>query len=85
MFVFLFISISIFCNIKYKDIIFFDNEQESVDAVKELGVFSMLVPNGISMQSLEDGIIKFVATKSSNPKHSKNIKTVMKQYQENYI
>lgn len=61
----LLIRISKKCNVKLKDMIFFDDEQRNIVDLERLGVVSILVKNGMTMQVLMNGLKKFSDIRSN--------------------
>ncbi|XP_025202476.1 magnesium-dependent phosphatase 1-like [Melanaphis sacchari] len=53
------------CNIKLEDMIFFDDEQRNIDDLERLGVVSILVKNGMTMEVLMNGLKKFSDIRSN--------------------
>ncbi|XP_023243273.1 magnesium-dependent phosphatase 1-like isoform X1 [Centruroides sculpturatus] len=46
-------------NYKYQHMLFFDDEERNIRDVRQLGVTSILVPNGISHHMLKEGLNQF--------------------------
>uniref|UniRef100_UPI00398F5D23 magnesium-dependent phosphatase 1 n=1 Tax=Pristiophorus japonicus TaxID=55135 RepID=UPI00398F5D23 len=44
---------------QYHEMIFFDDEDRSIVEVGKLGVLCILVPNGMTMKLLKEGLVKF--------------------------
>lgn len=66
-------------------ILYFDNDPVGVKVVEGLGIESILLKNGINMEYLEKGLIKFISKKSPDRCHRNFIKRIIRTYKENYV
>lgn len=51
-------------HIPFEDMIFFDNEMSNLRSVKQLGVFCVYCPNGMTQQIWEDSLLRYSESKS---------------------
>lgn len=63
---FIIIRISKESKIDYNDILFFDDEPRNIYDVERLGVVSILVEDGMTVQVLAEGMQKFSDIRTSN-------------------
>lgn len=50
--------------IKFEDMLLFDDEQPNLNDGRELGIISILVPKGLDLKILKDGLLLYSDTKT---------------------